>query len=41
MFEGTDLLAIEGMSHATVLAIMSEVGIEGIKKFPTSKHFCS
>lgn len=41
MFEGTDLLAIEGMSHSTVLAIMSEVGIEGIKKFPTAKHFCS
>ena len=41
MFEGTDLLAIEGMSHSTVLALMSEVGIEGIKKFPTAKHFCS
>ncbi|MCZ2129587.1 MAG: IS110 family transposase [Bacteroidia bacterium] len=41
MFEGTDLLAIEGMSHSTVLAIMSEVGIEGIKKFPTARHFCS
>ena len=41
MFEGTDLLAIEGMSYSTVLALMSEVGMEGIKKFPTAKHFCS
>jgi transposase len=41
MFEGTDLLAIEGMSYATVLALMSEIGIEGIKKFPTAKHFTS
>lgn len=41
MFEGTDLLAIEGMSYSTVLALMSEVGIEGIKRFPTAKHFAS
>jgi transposase len=41
MFEGTDLLAIEGMSFATVLSLMSEVGIEGIKKFKSAKHFCS
>jgi transposase len=41
MFEGTDLLTIEGMSYSTVLALMSEVGIEGIKKFPTAKHFAS
>jgi len=41
MFEGTDLLAIEGMSYSTVLALMSEVGIEGIRKFPTAKHFAS
>lgn len=41
MFEGTDLLAIEGMSYSTVLALMSEVGLEGIKKFPTAKHFAS
>jgi hypothetical protein len=36
-----DLLAIEGMSYSTVLALMSEVGIEGIKKFKTAKHFTS
>ena len=41
MFEGTDLLAIEGMSYSTILALMSEVGIEGIRKFPTAKHFTS
>lgn len=41
MFEGTDLLAIEGMSYSTVLSLMSEVGVEGIRKFPTAKHFCS
>lgn len=41
MFEGIDLLAIEGMSYSTVLALMSEVGIEGIRKFPTAKHFTS
>lgn len=41
MFEGTDLLAIEGVSYSTVLALMSEVGIEGIRKFPTAKHFAS
>lgn len=41
MFKGTDLLAIEGMSYNTVLAIMSEVGYEGIKKFKSAKHFTS
>lgn len=41
MFEGIDLLAIEGMSYSTVLALMSEVGVDGIRKFPTAKHFAS
>ncbi|MEB2787383.1 IS110 family transposase, partial [Algoriphagus persicinus] len=41
MFEGIDLLAIEGMSYSTVLALMSEVGLEGIRKFKTAKHFAS
>ncbi|HOI32082.1 MAG: transposase [Bacteroidales bacterium] len=41
MFEGTDLHAIEGVSFSTVLALMSEVGVEGIRKFPSAKHFCS
>lgn len=41
MFEGIDLLAIEGMSYSTVLALMSEVGLVGIRKFKTAKHFAS
>lgn len=41
MFEGTDLLAIEGMSYSTILSLMSEVGIEGIRKFTSAKHFAS
>ena len=41
MFKGIDLLAIEGMSYTTVIAIMSEVGYDGIKKFKTAKHFTS
>jgi transposase len=41
MLEGTDLLAIEGMSFSTVLSLLSEVGLEGIKKFKTAKHFAS
>jgi transposase len=40
-FEGVDLMAIEGVSHATVLSVMSEVGLEGLKKFPTGKQFAS
>ena len=40
-FEGVDLMAIEGMSYSTVLTIMSEVGLEGIKKFKSAKHFAS
>ncbi len=39
MFEG--ILAIEGMSYSTVLALMSEIGIEGIRKFSSAKHFAS
>lgn len=40
-FDGVDLFAIEGMSHASVLSIMSEIGPEGFKKFNTAKHFTS
>ena len=40
-FEGVNLLKIEGFSHTTLLAVISEVGLEGIKKFPTAKHFAS
>lgn len=38
-FEGVDLMKIEGVSHGTVIALMSEVGPEGIKKFATAKQF--
>jgi hypothetical protein len=40
-FNGVDLFAIEGMSHATVLSIMSEIGPQGFKKFKSSKQFAS
>ena len=39
-FEGVDLLAIEGVSHSTVLTLMSEVG-SGIHRFETAKQFAS
>ena len=41
MFEGLDLIEIEGVSHSTVLTLMSELGIEGIKKFNSAKQFSS
>lgn len=40
-FEGVDLMEIEGLSHATILSIMSEIGPEGFKRFQTSKQFVS
>lgn len=40
-FGGVDLMAIEGLSHATILAIMSEIGPDGFYKFDTSKQFVS
>lgn len=40
-FNGVDLFAIEGLSHATILSIMSEIGPNGFKKFKTSKQFAS
>ena len=40
-FNGIDLMTIEGVSHSTVIALMSEVGYEGIKKFETAKQFTS
>lgn len=38
-YGGVDLMKIEGVSHSTVMALMSEVGAEGIRKFPTAKQF--
>ena len=40
-FNGIDFMAIEGVSHATVLSIMSEIGINGFNKFNSAKHFTS
>lgn len=34
-------MSIEGVSHSTVLTIISEIGPDGFKKFPTAKHFTS
>ncbi|WP_373519001.1 hypothetical protein [Pricia sp.] len=38
-FEGVDLMAIEDVNDATIMAIISEIGLEGIKKFGSSKQF--
>ena len=40
-FGGIDLMAIEGVSHSTILTLISEVGPEGFAKFSTSKQFTS
>lgn len=40
-FGGVDLMTIEGVSHSTILSIISEVGPEGFKEFPTAKQFTS
>lgn len=40
-FEGVDLMAIEGVNDATIMALISEIGLEGIKKFSSAKQFTS
>lgn len=40
-FGGIDLFAIPGVSHSTVLTIMSELGADGFSKFQTAKQFTS
>ena len=40
-FEGVDLMAIEGVNDSTIMAIISEIGLEGIKKFGSAKQFTS
>lgn len=40
-FEGVDLMKMEGLSHSTILTIMSEIGPEGFTKFESSKQFTS
>jgi len=38
-FEGIDLMAIEGVNDSTIMTIISEVGLDGIKKFESAKQF--
>lgn len=40
-FGGVDLLEIPGVSFSTILTLMSEIGPNGLDKFPSSKHFTS
>ena len=40
-FGGVDLMKIEGLSHSTILTIMSEVGPYGFEKFKSAKEFTS
>lgn len=40
-FNGVDLLAIPGVSHSTILTLMSEIGPDGFNQFPTAQHFAS
>jgi len=40
-FGGIDMMAIEGVSHSTILTLISEVGPDGFDKFQTAKHFTS
>lgn len=38
-FEGIDLMAIEGVNEGLIMAIISEIGLEGLRKFPSAKQF--
>lgn len=38
-FEGIDLMEIEEVNEGLVMALIAEIGLEGIKKFPTAKQF--
>lgn len=40
-FGGVDLMKIEGLSHSTILSIISEIGPDGFFKFGTAKEFSS
>jgi transposase len=39
--EGVDLMAIEGIKESTIMTIISEFGLEGIKKIESAKQFTS
>ena len=38
-FEGIDLMEIEGVNDATIMTIISEIGLNGIRKFNSAKQF--
>ena len=38
-FEGVDLMAIEGVSEGLIMTLIAEIGLDGIRKFPTAKQF--
>lgn len=40
-FNGIDLMSIEGVSHSTMLTLMSEIGPNGLEKFQSGKQFAS
>jgi transposase len=40
-FEGIDLMAIEGFNDGIIMSLISEVGLQGIKKFESAKQFAS
>jgi len=40
-FGGVDLMSIEGVADSTLLALISEIGADGLKKFDTAKQFSS
>jgi len=40
-FGGVDLMKVEGLSHAAILTLMSEIGPNGLTKFETAKQFAS
>lgn len=37
-FEGVDLMAIEGVSEGLIMTLIAEIGLDGIRKFPTAKQ---
>lgn len=38
-FEGVDLMAIEGVSEGLIMTLIAEIGLDGIRKFPSAKQF--
>lgn len=40
-FGGIDFMSVEGLSHSTIIVLMSEIGPDGFSKFKTAKQFAS